>query len=123
SSKLQGQPQVHHTRQRAGTAIESLQRPLPLALASRTAVPEPITPTAVAAHPVATLLATVRRTGLLAPATLAEVEARPEASSDDPKPLGRYLFQNGYLTRYQLTYAASGRDEDLVVGPYLLLDR
>ena len=71
-------------------------------------------PPADASNPLAALLASLRRTGLLTPEALAEVEARPDAQGTDPKPLGRHLFQQGLVTRYQLNQLATGRDDDLI---------
>lgn len=71
----------------------------------------------------ATLLDTLRRTAILSDAQLSESLAKPEARGSDPRPLGRFLLQQGWLTRYQLNQLATGRDGDLVVGPYVLLDK
>lgn len=85
---------------------------------------EPTSPAATATPcPRDVLLATLRRTALLPTTTLDDVAGRADCLGDDAKPLIRHLFQAGLLTRYQLAQAALGRDDDLVVGPYLLLDR
>lgn len=80
-------------------------------------------PPSIAANPLATLLATLRRTTLLPANQLEEIEKRPEAQGTDPKPLGRVLFHQGWLTRYQLNQLAAGRDDQLVIGPYVLLEK
>lgn len=86
-------------------------------------MPDPHSAVSAATNPLATLLATLRRTSLLPDAQLQEIESRPEARGTDPKPLGRLLFQQGKLTRYQLNQLAAGRDDQLVIGPYLLLEK
>lgn len=67
-------------------------------------------------------LDTLRRTGLLDGAQLEAILTRPDAAGTDPKPLATYLLQAGLLTRHQLTNLAAGRDAELVLGPYRLLD-
>lgn len=88
-----------------------------------TPVPEPTPPTDPAVNSREMLLGTLRRLALLPSGAIDEVAARPDCQGSDPKPIGRHLFLNGYLTRYQLNQAAAGRDDDLVVGPYALLDK
>src|SRR5207249_1120836 len=41
----------------------------------------------------------------------------------DPRSLGRELIERGWLTSYQVSQLVQGRGKDLVVGPYILLDR
>ncbi|MBX7105304.1 MAG: protein kinase [Gemmataceae bacterium] len=86
-------------------------------------MPEPNAPADSADRSRDLLVATLRRTGIVPEAALADALARPDCQGDDARALGRYLFQSGLLTRYQLNNAALGRDDDLLVGPYDLLDR
>lgn len=74
-------------------------------------------------NPLSLLLSGLQRLDVLPSHALAEALQRPEAQGDDPQPLGRWLFQQGYLTRYQLNQLATGRDDDLVIGPYMLLEK
>jgi WD40 repeat protein/serine/threonine protein kinase len=69
------------------------------------------------------LLERLRTTGLLDTAQLAALEELPEARASDPLPLARQIFQRGWLTKYQLSQVAAGRGAELLVGPYVLLDR
>jgi len=74
-------------------------------------------------NPLETLLTTLRRTAILPPDVTQGILRRPEAAGDDPVPLAKHLFQQGLLTKYQLSQLIAGRDDDLVLGPYCLLDR
>jgi serine/threonine-protein kinase len=68
-------------------------------------------------------LNSLRASGLLAAAQLAELSRCPEARDPSPTPLARVVFRRGWLTRFQLNAVAAGRAGDLTVGPYLLLER
>jgi WD40 repeat protein/serine/threonine protein kinase len=70
-----------------------------------------------------TLFDQLRASGLLEPATLEELGRLPEAANPDPRALGRLLLQRGLLTRFQINLVAQGRGKDLLVGPYVVLDR
>jgi serine/threonine-protein kinase len=80
-------------------------------------------PGSTALNPLETLLATLRRTAILPPDVTHEVLRRPEATGDDPVPLAKQLYQQGLLTKYQLSQLIAGRDDELVLGPYCLIDR
>src|SRR5262249_46032622 len=54
---------------------------------------------------------------------LAELAKLPEATNPDPRVLGKVLLQRGWLTRYQINQVAAGKGKDLLVGPYVVLDR
>ncbi|HEX5270217.1 MAG TPA: serine/threonine-protein kinase, partial [Gemmataceae bacterium] len=60
---------------------------------------------------------------MLDAARLAELARHPEAAGPSPAALARLVVQRGWLTRFQVNAVAAGRGKDLVLGPYLLLDR
>ena len=65
----------------------------------------------------------LRASGLLTDAQLAELAKLPEARDPAPTPLARVIFQRGWLTRFQLNMIAAGSAKGLTVGPYTILDR
>jgi serine/threonine protein kinase/WD40 repeat protein len=65
----------------------------------------------------------LRASGLLTAAQLDELARCPEAREAAPTPLARIVYQRGWLTRYQLNAVAVGRAKDLIIGPYVILDR
>src|SRR6478735_615685 len=71
----------------------------------------------------AELIDQLRQAELLDAGRLAELAALPQAAGDDPRPLGRLLLERGWLTRFQVNFAAAGRARELLVGNYVILDR
>jgi WD40 repeat protein/serine/threonine protein kinase len=71
----------------------------------------------------ASFLDNLRASALLSAAQLADLAKCPEARNPAPTPLARVVLQRGWLTRFQLNTVAAGRAKDLVVGPYVLLDK
>src|SRR5262245_12862396 len=71
----------------------------------------------------ADLLDHLREADLLATTRLAELTDLPQAEGDDPRPMGRLLLERGWLTRLQVNFAAAGRAKELLIGPYVILDR
>jgi serine/threonine-protein kinase len=68
------------------------------------------------------LLAALKRSRILGATQLAEVESlRPRCA--DAASLARHLLECGWLTALQANFLLQGRGGDLIVGPYLLLDR
>jgi hypothetical protein len=67
------------------------------------------------------LLDALRRLRLLEPARLDELARRP-GGDDDPRALARALVRRGWLTPYQADRLLGGRGDDLVLGPYALLE-
>ena len=65
----------------------------------------------------------LRASGLLSDAQLAELAKCPEARDPAPTPLARVILQRGWLTRFQLNTIAAGSAKGLTVGPYIVLDR
>src|SRR5262249_28448408 len=72
---------------------------------------------------VAGLVETLRTCQLLLSAQLAELTQRMQNGPQDPRALGRELLQRGWLTAYQVNLLLQGRGQDLVIGPYNLLER
>jgi len=70
----------------------------------------------------ASLIETLRRLQLLEPVQLGEV-ARLAPAFPDTRALAKELLQRGWLTPYQVNQLLQGRRHDLVLGPYLLLER
>jgi serine/threonine protein kinase/WD40 repeat protein len=70
-----------------------------------------------------TLFDRLRDSDLLTGEQLAELRSLPEAKDSDPKVLGRVLLQRGWLTRFQISMAASGKGKELSIGAYRLLDK
>ena len=75
------------------------------------------------ADPTITLLDRLRQCELLEPSQLQEIGAIPEANDPDPRALGRVLLRREWLTRFQIQEVARGRGKELVIGPYILLDK
>jgi serine/threonine protein kinase len=65
----------------------------------------------------------LRASGLLEPAQVNELSQRPEARTPTSAALARVVVQRGWLTHFQVNAIAAGRFADLIVGPYLLLDK
>jgi serine/threonine protein kinase len=65
----------------------------------------------------------LRECGLLTSGQLDELSQLPEASNPDPRALGLVLLQRGWLTRFQINTIANARGKELIVGPYLILER
>jgi serine/threonine protein kinase len=65
----------------------------------------------------------LRENGLLPPGQLAEAARLPEVNDPDPRALARVLLRKGWLTPFQINQVAQGRGRDLIVGPYVLLDK
>jgi serine/threonine protein kinase len=70
-----------------------------------------------------TLLENLKDCSLLDANQLRELENLPEARDPDPLPLARILVQRGWLTKFQVNLLAQGRGADLLLGPYVLLER
>jgi serine/threonine protein kinase len=69
------------------------------------------------------LLDLLRDSSLLEDAQITELAALPEATLAEPLPLARQVVQRGWLTKFQVSQVANGRARDLLVGPYVLLER
>jgi len=75
------------------------------------------------ANPLAAFAAALTEYQLLPAAQLEEIARSPLVQGSDVRPLSRDLVERGLLTSYQVNQLIQGRGKDLVVGPYLLLDR
>src|SRR5262245_47404408 len=69
------------------------------------------------------LVHSLRDHHLLSPAQCAELLSGSGGSSDDPRALARDLVGRGWLTPFQANRVAQGKTRELVLGPYVLLDR
>jgi len=71
---------------------------------------------------VANLVETLERLELLEPAHWQALGAlRPRPS--DPRDLAKFLLRKGWMTRFQATKILRGESDQLVQGPYLLVDQ
>jgi serine/threonine-protein kinase len=66
---------------------------------------------------------TLRQHHLLLPKNLAELLHSLLGSSNEVRALAKVLIRRGWLTVYQINEVLAGRADDLVVGPYHVLDR
>jgi serine/threonine-protein kinase len=72
---------------------------------------------------VASLIEALRQRQLLGPAQLEEVANHLQLLFPEPRALARELVQRGWLTPYQVNQLFLGRDQGLVLGNYVLLER
>jgi serine/threonine-protein kinase len=72
---------------------------------------------------VPTLVDTLRYERLLAPDQLAQLTDEVLAGYDSPRALAKFLVQLGWLTVYQINHLFEGHAQDLVIGPYCIVDR
>jgi serine/threonine-protein kinase len=70
-----------------------------------------------------TLLAIIRRVQLLTPEQVEEVARELGPVYTDPVALGEYLVEIDWLTAYQLQLLLTEHWDELVIGPYQILDR
>jgi serine/threonine-protein kinase len=68
------------------------------------------------------LIEELRSYNLLSAAQLAELEALPDRPSDS-RELAKEIVKRDWLTRYQANVVYQGRSKDLLLGPYLLIDK
>src|SRR6516225_9630494 len=71
----------------------------------------------------ADLIAIIRENHLLGPSQLEELTTKIQARISDPEALLRELVKRGWLTTYQSEMLLQGRGSELLLGPYLLLQR
>lgn len=69
------------------------------------------------------LVDVLRRTRLLEPTQLGELDHRLSGRPAEPRTLAGELIQRGWLTPYQINQVFQGRADDLTLGRYVLLDR
>lgn len=70
-----------------------------------------------------TLLAVLRRTQILAPDQVDQIATELVPEFTDPRSLGEYLVEIDWLTPYQLQLLLSGAWDEMVIGPYQVLDQ
>jgi DNA-binding NtrC family response regulator len=68
------------------------------------------------------LIEEARRSGVLEPEQQDELDRQLSARFPEPRELTDELLRRGWLTAWQLTQLAEGRDRPLVLGQYVLLD-
>ncbi|MBO0699238.1 MAG: serine/threonine protein kinase [Zavarzinella sp.] len=69
------------------------------------------------------LVEALRGRPILGPEQFAELERTLAPAHPDAQELARHLIRLGWLTVYQAKKAVSGRCDELVVGPYVILDK
>jgi serine/threonine-protein kinase len=70
------------------------------------------------------LLGFLERNGFLSPTQVRQLAGGGVATaSPDPRGLAKMLVERGWLTSYQANLLLQGRGQELVLGPYRLLDR
>lgn len=72
---------------------------------------------------VSSMVAMIGRCRLVSTEQSAELTDRWQRSFADPKALARALLARDWLTPYQVNHLLQGRESDLVLGPYVLLER
>ncbi len=72
---------------------------------------------------VISLVESLCQSRLLEPAQEAVLVRDLQGEFPDPQQLAKELVRRGWLTAYQLTEVAQGRGADLLLGPYIILDR
>src|SRR5207247_2029174 len=60
---------------------------------------------------------------LVEPAQLEELENTLQPQFPDPRSLARELLRRDWLTPFQVNYLLQDRGNELLLGPYLLLER
>jgi eukaryotic-like serine/threonine-protein kinase len=76
----------------------------------------------MASSPTASFLEELRQRSLLEPNQLDDVERRLRGKNVEPRAVAQKLVEAGWLTTYQARLALQGRSQELVVGPYVLLE-
>jgi serine/threonine-protein kinase len=69
------------------------------------------------------LISALRESHSLAPARMEEVASTLQGRFQSPRLLAKELLQRGWLTAFQLNKLFQGRVRELIVGPYVLLER
>jgi eukaryotic-like serine/threonine-protein kinase len=77
----------------------------------------------MAVDSVTRLVEGLRRLDLLEPSQLQEVVQSLQVALPDPRALAGELLRRGWLTPFQANLLLKGRGPDLVLGPYVLLQR
>ncbi len=72
---------------------------------------------------VTNLVETLRYEQLLAQDQLDQLNGEVLARYDSPRALAKFLVQSGWLTVYQINHLFEGHAQDLVIGPYCIVDR
>src|SRR5262249_9172499 len=111
-----------------GELAEEFRRekgPRPRTTASTTTPSAPVASVEVAASSVsvAALKKALEQQPLLSPAHQQELNRGPLSQATEVRTLARELVQRGWLTAYQVNQLLQGRGRELVLGPYIILER
>lgn len=68
------------------------------------------------------LVASIGEGQLLTPPQWEELHSRMGRRFDEPADLAKEMINRGWLTPFQADQILEGRERELVLGPYLLLD-
>src|SRR5271155_4649053 len=77
----------------------------------------------MASSPTANFIGELRQHGLLEPSQLDDVERKVRGKNLEPRALAQKLVEAGWLTGYQARLLLQGRTQELVVGPYIVLEQ
>src|SRR5262245_21453983 len=69
------------------------------------------------------LVADVSRLQVLTPAQRTELETSLAPKLTDPRALAGELIKRGWLTPFQVNHLFTGRTAELLLGPYVLMER
>src|ERR1700691_2273789 len=64
----------------------------------------------------------LRTRSILRPGQVDQLTAEPESENADPQSLAELLLSRGWLTRYQADQLLHADGQNLIVGPYVLLE-
>jgi eukaryotic-like serine/threonine-protein kinase len=69
------------------------------------------------------LIDVLQQCNLLPPRQLGEMAALLEAQNGDVNEIAKVLLERGWFTQFQINQLLAGRCGDLIVGPYVILER
>ena len=69
------------------------------------------------------LIDALRQTALLGPERLAQLPRLAEGRCAEPRALAKLLVQRDWLTVFQMNQLLLGKTDELIIGPYHILDR
>src|SRR5262245_45907106 len=69
------------------------------------------------------LVSALGQLGILKQAQLDELKAALMGRAPEPRVLAKELVRRGWVTPYQINQLLQGRGQELILGPYLVLDQ
>src|SRR5439155_24525615 len=105
-----------------GTNFRETRPPISVRICSRI-LPRTVLVVLMPIQTVADLVEALRATPLLSTSQLEELARDLQPRCTEPRALARQLLDRDWLTAYQMNQLFLGRGQDLVLGPYLLLER